>query len=127
LGGRCIPIDPFYLSWKAREFDHTTRFIELAGEINAMMPEYVINKTAEALGEHGKALKNSRILILGMSYKKNIDDMRESPSLKMMDILLRKSAGVDYSDPFIPVLPWTRKYKFNKKVCRIDRRQYKIL
>jgi len=115
LGGHCIPIDPFYLSWKAREFDYTTRFIELAGEINAMMPEYVINKTADALGEHGKVLKNSRILILGMSYKKNIDDTRESPSLKMMDILLKKSAIVDYSDPFIPVLPRTRKYSFDKK------------
>ncbi|MCJ7472562.1 MAG: nucleotide sugar dehydrogenase, partial [Actinobacteria bacterium] len=115
LGGHCIPIDPFYLSWKAREYDYSTRFIELAGEINALMPEYVINRTIEALGEQGKALKNSKVLILGMSYKKNIDDMREAPSLKLMDILIKKGARVDYSDPFIQTLPETRQYKFSKE------------
>lgn len=88
LGGHCIPIDPFYLTWKAREYEYSTRFIELAGEINASMPEYVIKKTMEALGESGKAIKGSRILILGMAYKKNVDDMRESPALKLMELLM---------------------------------------
>lgn len=115
LGGHCIPIDPFYLTWKAREFDISTRFIELAGEINTDMPYYVVHKIAEALNEFQKSIKGSKILILGMSYKKNIDDLRESPSLKLMDILFEKGATVDYNDPYIPELWHTRKFQFNNK------------
>ncbi len=115
LGGHCIPIDPFYLTWKAREYDINTKFIELAGEINTFMPYYVINKLADALNEHGKPLKGSRVLILGMAYKKDIDDLRESPTLKLMDILFKKGAIVEYNDPYIPELWETRHYKFNNK------------
>jgi UDP-N-acetyl-D-glucosamine dehydrogenase len=102
LGGHCIPIDPFYLTWKAREFDVSTRFIELAGEVNTDMPYYVIQRVGEALNETEKSIKGSKVLILGMSYKRNIDDLRESPSLKLMDILIEKGASVDYNDPYIP-------------------------
>ncbi len=115
LGGHCIPIDPFYLTWKAREFDINTKFIELAGEINTFMPYYVVNKLVDALNEHRKSLKGSRILILGMAYKKDVDDLRESPTLKLMDILYKKGAIVDYNDPYIPELWETRHYKFNNK------------
>ncbi|MCH8326881.1 MAG: nucleotide sugar dehydrogenase, partial [Bacteroidetes bacterium] len=111
LGGHCIPIDPFYLTWKAREFDINTRFIELAGEINTNQPYYVVQRAMEALNEQSKALKGSKVLILGASYKKNIDDMRESPSLKLIEILKDKGAKVDYNDPFVPKLLPTRKYK----------------
>jgi len=103
LGGHCIPIDPFYLTWKAKEFDINTRFIELAGEINTAMPEYVVNRTMHALNEQMKAIKGSRVLLLGMAYKKNIDDMRESPSIKLVELLLKVGATVEYHDPFIPV------------------------
>ena len=119
LGGHCIPIDPFYLTWKAREYDYSTKFIELAGEINSSMPYFVVSKLVEALDENEKTLKNSKILILGMAYKKNIDDMRESPSLKLMDILTKKGAYVDYSDPYIPELPKTRHYDFKKKSIKL--------
>ncbi len=112
LGGHCIPIDPFYLTWKAREFDITTKFIELAGEINTFQPYYVIQKTLEALDFKRKTLNGAKVLILGAAYKKNIDDMRESPSLKLIDILREKGASVDYSDTYIPKLPKTRKYQF---------------
>jgi len=112
LGGHCIPIDPFYLTWKAREFDINTRFIELAGEVNTGQPYYVIQRVMEALNEEGKALNGSNVLILGASYKKNIDDMRESPSLKLIEILKERGAEVDYNDPFVPKLPPTRKYNF---------------
>ena len=115
LGGHCIPIDPFYLSWKAREFDITTKFIELAGEINTQMPYYVAMNAVEALNQTGKAIKQAKILLLGAAYKKNVDDMRESPSLKLIEIFEEKGAVVDYSDPFIPKLPATRKYKFDKE------------
>ena len=115
LGGHCIPIDPFYLTWKAREFDVSTRFIELAGEVNTDMPYYVVQRVGEALNEVEKSIKGSKVLILGMSYKKNIDDLRESPSLKLMDILGEKGASVDYNDPYIPELWETRKYRFNNK------------
>ncbi|WP_347272757.1 nucleotide sugar dehydrogenase [Candidatus Kuenenia sp.] len=113
LGGHCIPIDPFYLTWKAREYEFSTRFIELAGEINTNMPYYVVQKTIEALNEKGKSIKGAKILILGLSYKKDIDDTRESPSLKIMELLGKKDAHVDYNDPYIPVLPKMRKYSFN--------------
>ncbi|MBN2073492.1 MAG: nucleotide sugar dehydrogenase [Actinobacteria bacterium] len=119
LGGHCIPIDPFYLTWKAREYDYSTRFIELAGEINASMPEYVISKAVEALGNIGRAINGARILILGMAYKKNVDDMRESPALKLLDLLIKKGAAADYCDPYIPALPKTRHYNFNKKSVKL--------
>ncbi|MCG6551530.1 MAG: nucleotide sugar dehydrogenase [Candidatus Magnetominusculus sp. LBB02] len=114
LGGHCIPIDPFYLEWKAREYEVSTRFINLAGEINTSMPHYVIAKTIEALSEKGKSIKGAKVLILGLSYKKDLDDIRESPSLKLYDILQKKGAVVDYNDPYIPEMPKTRKYHFKK-------------
>ncbi|MBI5885574.1 MAG: nucleotide sugar dehydrogenase [Deltaproteobacteria bacterium] len=109
LGGHCIPIDPFYLTWKAREYDFATRFIELAGEINTNMPYYVVQKVMEALNGHGKSIKGSRILILGAAYKKDVDDMRESPSLELMRILRDKGAAVAYNDPFVPIAVGHRK------------------
>ena len=121
LGGHCIPIDPFYLTWKAREYDFSTRFIELAGEINTGMPYYVVQKTSEALGDAGKSINGSRILILGVAYKKNIDDMRESPSLKLIELFLGKGAKVDYHDPFIPALPKTRHYSFALKSVKMQK------
>lgn len=120
LGGHCIPIDPFYLTWKAREYEASTRFIELAGEINTMQPYFVVQKISDALNDYNKTLKNSRILILGVSYKKNVDDMRESPALKLLEILEEKGALVDYSDPYVPILPKTRKYEFNRKSIDIN-------
>jgi UDP-N-acetyl-D-glucosamine dehydrogenase len=113
LGGHCIPIDPFYLTWKAREYDINTKFIELAGEINTLQPYYVVNKTIEALNNNNKSIKGSKILILGAAYKKNIDDMRESPSLKLIEIFSNKGVEVFYNDPFVPKLPATRHYKFD--------------
>ncbi len=113
LGGHCIPIDPFYLTWKAREYDINTKFIELAGEINTLMPYYVVEKAGEVLNRHKKSLNGSKILILGASYKKDIDDMRESPSLKLIEILRDKGAEVDYFDPYVPKLPRTRKYNYD--------------
>ncbi|GAF83617.1 unnamed protein product, partial [marine sediment metagenome] len=115
LGGHCIPIDPSYLTWKAREYDLTTRFIELAGEINTSIPYYVIEKVVDALNKRGKSVKGSRILILGVAYKKDVDDTRESSSLKLINLLLNKGAIIDYNDPYIPLLPETRKYKFLMK------------
>ncbi|PIS30991.1 nucleotide sugar dehydrogenase [Candidatus Saganbacteria bacterium CG08_land_8_20_14_0_20_45_16] len=102
LGGHCIPIDPFYLTWKARQYDFATRFIELAGEINTNMPYYVFDKIVSALGQDGKSIKNARILVLGTAYKKDIDDQRESPALKIIDLLIKKKARVSYNDPNVP-------------------------
>jgi len=113
LGGHCIPIDPFYLTWKAKEYDIPTRFIELAGEINTSMPYWVVQKIMEALNKKGKSLQGSKILILGAAYKKNVDDMRESPTLKLIEILEEKGASVDYNDPYIQKLPAVRKYQFD--------------
>ena len=110
LGGHCIPIDPFYLTWKAREYDFSTRFIELAGEINTQMPYYVVQKTTDALNERGTTIKGAKILILGIAYKKNVDDMRESPSLKLIELFRGKGAIVDYNDPYIPEIPKLRHY-----------------
>ena len=101
LGGHCIPIDPFYLTWKARQYGMPTRFIELAGEINTNMPNYVIAKTIEALNEQKKSLKGSKVLVLGLAYKKDIDDLRESPSVELIELLYKKGAKVDYNDPYI--------------------------
>ncbi len=115
LGGHCIPIDPFYLTWKAREYGMHTRFIELAGEINSSMPNYVIDQTSNALNKYGKPLKDSKILILGISYKKNIDDIRESPALEIINLLIKKKAKVEYCDPFFELIPKTRKFNFDLK------------
>lgn len=113
LGGHCIPIDPFYLTWKAREYGVATKFIELAGEVNVEMPDYVIMKTADALNEIGLPLKGSRILLLGLAYKKNVDDPRESPSVVILDKLIKKGVLVDYSDPHIPSFPKMRKFSYD--------------
>ncbi len=110
LGGHCIPIDPFYLTWKAREFGQTTRFIELAGEINTAMPEWVVHKIAEALNAHRKSVNGSRILVLGLSYKANVDDDRESPSYVLMEKLRERGADVAYHDPYVPVIRHTREH-----------------
>jgi len=115
LGGHCIPIDPFYLTWKAREYGVHTRFIELAGEINRTMPEWVIGKVMEALNARGRALKGSRCLVLGIAYKKNVDDMRESPAVELMELLVQRGARVEYSDPHVPVFPQMRAYRFDLK------------
>ena len=106
----CIPLDPFYLAWKARECGQPTRFIELAGEINTQMPTYVIEKLTEALNEQGKALKGSKILILGLAYKPDIDDPRESPAFEIIDLLIKRGAEVSYHDPHIPVAPKMRSW-----------------
>lgn len=113
LGGHCIPIDPFYLTWKAREYGLHTRFIELSGEVNKAMPEYVVNKLMEGLNEEAKALKGSKVLVLGIAYKKNVDDMRESPSVEIMELIERKGCQVAYSDPHVPVFPKMREHKFD--------------
>jgi UDP-N-acetyl-D-glucosamine dehydrogenase len=113
LGGHCIPIDPFYLSWKAREFDFNTRFIELAGEVNEAMPAHVAQSVARALNRHGKAMKDARILMLGMAYKKDIDDLRESPSLTVIELLREQGAEVLYNDPYIPAVGRGRHYNLN--------------
>ena len=110
LGGHCIPIDPFYLTWKAREYDCTTRFIELAGEINSSMPHYVVERVQLALNRIGKALKDSHILLLGMAYKKDVDDQRESPSLRIIQLLRERGAHVLYNDPHVPVCKGHRNY-----------------
>jgi UDP-N-acetyl-D-glucosamine dehydrogenase len=115
MGGHCIPIDPFYLSWKAKEYDFTTRFIELAGEINVSVPYYVVSKVVDALNERRKSIKGATILILGVAYKKDVDDARESPALAIMELLQKKGATLLYHDPFIPSLPLFRKYHFKLK------------
>jgi UDP-N-acetyl-D-glucosamine dehydrogenase len=113
LGGHCIPIDPFYLTWKAREYGMHTRFIELSGEINCAMPEYVVGKVVKSLNERRKALHGSKVLVLGIAYKKNVDDMRESPAVKVMELLRDAGAEVAYSDPHVPVFPKMREHKFD--------------
>jgi UDP-N-acetyl-D-glucosamine dehydrogenase len=110
LGGHCIPIDPFYLSWVARKYEMSTRFIELAGEINTSMPKYVVNRVVEALNSVGKPVRGSRIGVLGVAYKKDVDDPRESPSFKLMELLQAGGAVVSYNDPHIPVLPAMRHF-----------------
>ncbi|MEL6510363.1 MAG: nucleotide sugar dehydrogenase [Pseudomonadota bacterium] len=113
IGGHCIPIDPFYLTWKAREYGLHTRFIELAGEINAKMPQYVVDKTVRALNEAGKSLKGAKVLALGIAYKRDVDDMRESPSVFVMELLRDWGADVAYSDPNVPVFPEMREHDFD--------------
>jgi len=124
LGGHCIPIDPFYLTWKAREFEKHTRFIELAGEVNTNMPTYVVDRTMLALNTHKKAMNGSKILVIGLAYKPDVDDMRESPTFKIFDLLKKNGAEISYFDPYLPVVPenrdhaeWTgtRSVDWNKK------------
>jgi UDP-N-acetyl-D-glucosamine dehydrogenase len=115
LGGHCIPVDPYYLSWKAREYDFSTRFIELAGEINTEMPYHVVNAVAAALNDRQKSIKGSKILLLGVAYKKDVDDLRESPSLKLLELLAARGAEIDYNDPYFPALPKMRHYDFSHK------------
>jgi len=113
LGGHCIPIDPYYLTWKAREYEMHTQFIELAGDVNTYMPYYVVEKGSEALNRVKKSLNGSKVLILGVAYKKDIDDMRESPSLRLIELFRGKGCEVSYNDPYVPRLPKTRKYQFD--------------
>ncbi len=120
LGGHCIPIDPFYLTWKALEYGVDTRFIRLAGEVNSRMPEWVVDKTAAALNERGKAIKGSRVLVLGIAYKKNVDDTRESPAVELMELLRERGADVAYSDPFVPKFPRMREHRFDLASVALD-------
>jgi UDP-N-acetyl-D-glucosamine dehydrogenase len=113
LGGHCIPVDPYYLSWKAREYDFVTRFIELAGEINTEMPYHVVNAVASALNDREKSIKGSKILLLGVAYKKDVDDLRESPSLKLLELLTARGALMDYNDPYFAALHKMRHYDFS--------------
>ena len=113
LGGHCISIDPFYLAWKVRQYDMTTRFIELAGEINAAMPYHVVQTVVDALNSRGKPARGARILVLGVAYKKDVDDIRESPALKIMQLFAEKGAEIAYNDPHVPHLPRTRRYDFS--------------
>lgn len=119
LGGHCIPIDPFYLTYKAHEYEVPTKFIELAGEVNTSMPFYVVEKASELLNTQKKALNGSKILVLGAAYKKDIDDMRESPSLKLIELLQERGAEVDYNDDYFATLPKTRKYQFEMQSVKI--------
>ena len=120
LGGHCIPIDPFYLSWKAREFDLRTRFIELAGEINMAMPYFVLENLATGLNEHRKSIKGARILVLGLAYKRDIDDLRESPSLTIIELLRERGAIVAYNDPYFPTVGRGRHYDLNMTSASLD-------
>lgn len=113
LGGHCIPVDPYYLSWKAREYDFSTRFIELAGEINTAMPYHVVDAVAGALNDRRKSLRGSKVLLLGVAYKKDVDDLRESPSLKLLELLTARGAAMDYNDPYFPALHKMRHYDFS--------------
>jgi UDP-N-acetyl-D-glucosamine dehydrogenase len=120
LGGHCIPIDPFYLSWKAKQYDFRTRFIELAGEVNVQMPYYVIEKTAEALNARRKPLNGSKILVLGVAYKKDIDDLRESPSLTIIELLQRRDVEVSFHDPYFPFVGRGRQYDLNMNCATLE-------
>ena len=121
LGGHCIPIDPFYLTWKAKEYDVHTHFIELAGEINNNMPYYVIDKVLRGLNSLGRSMEGAKILVVGVAYKPDVDDMRESPALKIIDLLIKEDAHVEYYDPYIPSLPKTRKYELNLHSVDIEK------
>jgi UDP-N-acetyl-D-glucosamine dehydrogenase len=113
LGGHCIPIDPFYLTWKARQFEFQTRFIELAGEVNTEMPRYVVHRTMEALDARGRTLKGARVLVLGIAYKKDVDDMRESPAVRIIELLQERGAEVVYHDPYVPRVPRMRQHRLD--------------
>lgn len=120
IGGHCIPIDPFYLTWKAREYNVHTRFIELAGEVNSAMPAWVMEKITKSLNQQQKSVKGSKILVLGISYKKNIDDMRESPSVFLMEKIRDEGAKLDYADPHVPIFPKMREHKFDLKSVELS-------
>jgi UDP-N-acetyl-D-glucosamine dehydrogenase len=120
LGGHCIPLDPFYLSWKASEYGMWTRFIELAGEVNTRMPSWVVHKVVEALNDEGKSIKGATVLVLGLSYKADIDDDRESPSYEIIELLQERGAEVSYCDPHIPVAPETRKHRLGLESVPAD-------
>ncbi|WP_263383680.1 nucleotide sugar dehydrogenase [Granulicella arctica] len=120
LGGHCIPIDPFYLSWKAKEFDFNLRFIELAGEVNEAMPGHVVNYVAEGLNKHNKAMNGAKVLMLGMAYKRDIDDLRESPSLRTMELLRERGCDVVYNDPYVPMVGKGRKYNLNMRSTPLE-------
>ena len=120
LGGHCIPVDPFYLSWKAKEWDFRTRFIELAGEINSNMPYHVLESVGKALNKHRKALNGAKVLVLGLAYKKDIDDLRESPSLTIIELLQKEGALVSYNDPYFPTVGKGRKYDLQMKCTPLD-------
>lgn len=122
LGGHCIPIDPFYLAWRSKQFDIPTRFIELAGEINTAMPSYVADRVMEFLNEHGKPLRDAKILILGVAYKRDVDDLRESPALRLMQILKERKANISYNDPHIPALWKTRHYNYRMRSKKLTAR-----
>ncbi|MCX7910334.1 MAG: nucleotide sugar dehydrogenase [Endomicrobia bacterium] len=124
-GGHCIPVDPFYLSYIAKKYDFSTKFIELAGQINIRMPEFVVEKVSEALNQRKKVLNGAKILVLGLSYKKDIGDLRESPSLRVMELLERKGSKVDYNDPYIEQIPPLRKYKFLKRSVELNEKNLK--
>ncbi len=121
LGGHCIAVDPFYLSWKAKEFDFRTRLIELAGEINFQMPSFVVENIIDALGRQGQAILGARVLVLGVAYKRDIDDLRESPSLAIIDLLQKRGAQVEYNDPFFPTVGKGRNYELNLQSTPLDR------
>ena len=123
LGGHCIPVDPFYLSWKAKEWDFRTRFIELAGEINIGMPYHVVASVASALNRQQKSLNGSRVLVLGVAYKKDIDDLRESPALTIIELLQKQGAEVSYNDPYIPLIGKGRKYDLQMKCSPVENLQ----
>ena len=120
LGGHCIPIDPFYLSWKAKQFDFHTRFIELAGEVNTAMPYFVLDQIAAGLNEHSKSIKGSKILVLGLAYKRDVDDLRESPSLTILELLRHRGATVAYNDPYFPTVGRGRHYDLNMTNTSLD-------
>ncbi len=120
LGGHCIPVDPFYLSWKAKEWDFNTRFIELAGQINTNMPYHVLESVGRALNQHKKALNGSKILVLGVAYKKDIDDLRESPALTIIELLQKEGAQVSYNDPYFPEVGRGRKYDLGMKCAPLE-------
>ncbi|HYE63544.1 MAG TPA: UDP binding domain-containing protein, partial [Phycisphaerales bacterium] len=120
LGGHCIPIDPFYLTYKAREYGHVTRFIELAGEINHQMPRYVVDRTAEALNHVGKPVRGSSVLVVGIAYKPDVDDIRETPAAEIIRLLLERGAKVSYHDPHVPRFPEMRKYSIDLESVPLD-------
>jgi UDP-N-acetyl-D-glucosamine dehydrogenase len=120
VGGHCIPVDPFYLSWKAKQFGFPTRFIELAGEVNESMPAYVVRTTARALERAGTALCGARVLVLGVAYKRDVDDLRESPALTIIEMLLREGAKVEYNDPFFATVGRGRKYALDMRSTPVD-------